>query len=73
MMSGIVLSLQRSLFAFDIIMALGRVTDVRWIREGKVYTGSYCTAQGTADGSQRFNLADLLQVFCNSWGKLDPQ
>jgi len=35
-----------SLFAFDLIMALGRVTDIKWISLGKVYTGGYCTAQG---------------------------
>ena len=27
-------------------MALGRVTDVKWIHEGKVYIGGFCTAQG---------------------------
>lgn len=34
------------LFFFDIIMALGRVTSIKWVQEGKVYQGSYCTAQG---------------------------
>jgi len=38
-----------SLFAFDLIMALGRVTDIKWISLGKVYTGGYCTAQGRLD------------------------
>ena len=38
-----------SLFAFDIIMALGRVVDIKWIREAKVYVGGFCTAQGKSD------------------------
>ena len=52
MKCGLILSLQRSLFIFDILMALGRVTDVKWIHEGKVYVGSYCTAQGKSNGPQ---------------------
>jgi len=35
-----------SLFTFDIIMALGRVVDIKWIHEAKLYTGGFCTAQG---------------------------
>jgi hypothetical protein len=27
-------------------MSLGRVTDIRWIHQGKVQTGKFCTAQG---------------------------
>jgi hypothetical protein len=27
-------------------MALGKVVHVKWIREGKVYMGGLCTAQG---------------------------
>ena len=30
-------------------MALGRVIDVKWIHEGKVYIGDFCTAQGKSD------------------------
>ena len=25
---------------------MGKVTSIRWINEGKVYTGEYCTTQG---------------------------
>ena len=28
-------------------MAMGHVLDIRWINEGKIYVGGYCTAQGT--------------------------
>jgi len=35
-----------ALFSFDIVMALGRITSIRWVHEGKVFQGSYCTAQG---------------------------
>ena len=27
-------------------MAVGRTIDVKWIHEGKLYTGDFCTAQG---------------------------
>jgi len=35
-----------ALFSFDVIMALGRITSIKWVQEGKVSQGSYCTAQG---------------------------
>ncbi|KAK0195075.1 hypothetical protein F5146DRAFT_1109451 [Armillaria mellea] len=35
-----------SLFFADLIQALGAVLDIKWINEGKVETGSFCTAQG---------------------------
>jgi len=35
-----------SLFLFDIIMALGKVTNIKWIHDGRIFPGSYCTAQG---------------------------
>jgi len=34
------------LFLFDIIMAQGRITHIRWIQKGEIYPGAYCTAQG---------------------------
>jgi len=34
------------LFFFDIIMALGRVTNIKWVQEGRIFEGNYCTAQG---------------------------
>lgn len=27
-------------------MALGRVTNIKWIQDGKIFAGNYCTAQG---------------------------
>ena len=27
-------------------MALGRITNIKWIHNGKIVSGSYCTAQG---------------------------
>ncbi|PBK73567.1 hypothetical protein ARMSODRAFT_952659 [Armillaria solidipes] len=35
-----------SLFFADLIQALGAVLDIKWINEGKVETGPFCTAQG---------------------------
>ncbi|KIM80581.1 hypothetical protein PILCRDRAFT_526797 [Piloderma croceum F 1598] len=57
-----------SLFLFDIIMALGRVTDVKWIHEGKVYVGGFCTAQGVLQqigetGSALATLAIAIYTF----------
>jgi hypothetical protein len=37
---------QIALFFFDIIMALGRVTNIKWVQEGRIFEGNYCTAQG---------------------------
>jgi len=35
-----------SLFISDLIQALGYTVDVRWVHEGKVFAGTFCTAQG---------------------------
>lgn len=35
-----------SLFCSDILQGLGGVLNVRWIHDGKLEDGSYCTAQG---------------------------
>ncbi|KAG8993853.1 hypothetical protein FRB94_010328 [Tulasnella sp. JGI-2019a] len=35
-----------SLFAFDVIQATGRVMHIAWIRQARVNSGAYCTAQG---------------------------
>lgn len=35
-----------SLFAFDLVMAVGHATDAKWVHDGMVYQGGYCTAQG---------------------------
>jgi len=34
------------LFILDIVMALGRITHIKWIQKGEIFQGSYCTAQG---------------------------
>jgi len=34
------------LFTFDLIQALGMAMNVKWVHEGKLYTGTYCTSQG---------------------------
>jgi len=35
-----------ALFSFDFAMALGRIGNIKWVHNGKVFQGSYCTAQG---------------------------
>ncbi|TFY64241.1 hypothetical protein EVG20_g6012 [Dentipellis fragilis] len=35
-----------SLFCLDFVQALGSVLDVKWVNEGKVYSGTFCSAQG---------------------------
>jgi hypothetical protein len=35
-----------SLFLAEIIQAIGFIMDVHWVLEGKVYSGSFCDAQG---------------------------
>lgn len=34
------------MFLSDLLQAIGYLLDVKWIHEGKVYTGSFCAAQG---------------------------
>ncbi|KAG8997492.1 hypothetical protein FRB93_014103 [Tulasnella sp. JGI-2019a] len=38
-----------SLFAFDVIQASGRVMHIAWIRDARVTSGAYCTAQGVLE------------------------
>jgi hypothetical protein len=65
-----------SLFVFDLIMALGRITDIKWVGLGKVYTGGYCTAQGILQqigetGVALVTTVIALQTFVVvMWGKL---
>ncbi|KAF7972377.1 hypothetical protein HWV62_18086 [Athelia sp. TMB] len=65
-----------SLFTFDLIMAMGHVLDIRWINEGKIYVGGYCTAQGTLQqigetGSALATLAIAVHtIIAVLWGKL---
>ncbi|KAJ8520458.1 hypothetical protein ONZ45_g2702 [Pleurotus djamor] len=35
-----------SLFSADLVQALGAIMDVKWIQDGKVEIGSFCSAQG---------------------------
>ncbi|KAJ7267536.1 hypothetical protein B0H12DRAFT_1092875 [Mycena haematopus] len=35
-----------SLFVADLVQAMGAVMDVRWVHDGKVQAGMYCSAQG---------------------------
>jgi len=37
---------QLALFVFDMVMALGRITNIKWVQDGKIFEGSFCTAQG---------------------------
>lgn len=65
-----------SLFASDLIQALGAVMDIKWVNEGKVYTGGYCTAQGVAQqlGEPGVAIATLIIAIHTFvvvlWGKL---
>jgi hypothetical protein len=34
------------LFFADLVQALGAVMDVKWVNDGKVEIGNFCTAQG---------------------------
>ena len=53
-----------SLFTFDLIQAVGTVLDVKWVNEGMVYTGTYCTAQGTIQqlGETGVAIATLVRI-----------
>ncbi|KAH9040681.1 hypothetical protein EDB85DRAFT_2169481 [Lactarius pseudohatsudake] len=46
-----------SLFAYDILQALGGILDVRWAHNGIVTVGSYCTAQGIIQQSGELGVA----------------
>jgi len=57
-----------SLFLFDLVMALGKVIYIKWIYEGKVYTGVFCSVQGAVQqlgdtGSALATLAIALHTF----------
>ncbi|KZP07818.1 hypothetical protein FIBSPDRAFT_939300 [Athelia psychrophila] len=65
-----------SLFAFDLVMAVGHVLDVKWVHDGQVEVGHYCTAQGAIKqfgelGSSLSTLAIAIHTFVVViWGKL---
>ncbi|KAH9002022.1 hypothetical protein EDB86DRAFT_2827471 [Lactarius hatsudake] len=56
-----------SIFAYDILQALGGIFDVRWAHDGIVTAGPYCTVQGIIQqsgelGVALFTLASLWKV-----------
>jgi hypothetical protein len=54
---------QFSLFAFDLLQAMGGILDVRWAHNGIVTTGPYCTAQGVIQQSGELGVA-LITLVC---------
>lgn len=68
-----------SLFTSDLLQAMGAVLDVKWVNEGKVYTGGYCTAQGIVQqlgetGVAMATLTIAIHTFIVVlWGKLKHQ
>ncbi|KAH9083445.1 hypothetical protein EDB83DRAFT_15305 [Lactarius deliciosus] len=46
-----------SIFAYDILQALGGILDVRWAHDGIVTAGPYCTAQGIIQQSGELGVA----------------
>jgi len=63
-----------SLFSFDLIAAVSKAIYIKWIREGKVYTGHFCTVQGAVQqlgdtGSALATLAIAIYTFVTIlWG-----
>ena len=53
-----------SLFTFDLIQAVGIVLHVKWVNEGMVYIGAYCTAEGTIQqlGETGVAIATLVRI-----------
>jgi len=41
---------QSALFVAEIIQGLGHAMDLKWVIEGRAYTGTFCTAQGKTTG-----------------------
>lgn len=57
---------------FDTVQCVGRTLDVKWVKEGKVYTGSYCTAAGGTQqvgesGSAQLTFAMAVHTFATLW------
>ena len=53
--------LQISLFIAHFILALGMIMDSKWVHEGKVQVGTYCTTQG------RLRFLFTLKMFTSDW------
>jgi hypothetical protein len=51
------------LFIYDIMQAMGGILDVRWVHNGIVTTGSYCTAQGIIQQIGELGVA-LITLVC---------
>ncbi|KAF8893529.1 hypothetical protein BD779DRAFT_1506741 [Infundibulicybe gibba] len=61
-----------SLFSADFIQAVGAVMDVKWINDGKVQIGGYCTAQGVVQqfgetGVAMSTLVIAIYTFVGIW------
>ncbi|KAI9442147.1 hypothetical protein H4582DRAFT_1926706 [Lactarius indigo] len=56
------IGLALSLFAYDILQALGGILDVRWAHNGIVTMGPYCTAQGIIQQSGELGVALITLV-----------
>jgi hypothetical protein len=54
---------QLFLFIYDIMQAMGGILDVRWVHNGIVTTGSYCTAQGIIQQIGELGVA-LITLVC---------
>jgi len=54
---------QFTLFAFDLLQAMGGIFDVRWAHNGIVTTGPYCTAQGVVQQIGELGVA-LITLVC---------
>jgi hypothetical protein len=39
--------LQTALFISEVLLSLGHVMNLKWVIDGKAFTGAFCTAQGT--------------------------
>lgn len=61
-------SLQFSIFLGEAIQALGELLNIKWVNDGKVEIGAFCTTQGTSRFGwliydSKFNLPSILGVF----------
>ncbi len=58
---------QFSLFAYDILLAVGGILNIRWAHYGVVTTGPYCTAQGIIKQIGELGVA-LITLVCIVYG-----
>ena len=50
---------------YDILQAMGSILSIRWIHNGIVEAGSYCTAQGIVEQTGEVGVA-LVTLVCTS-------